>query len=231
MNFVFNPVARASLPVLGSDDVFPVGQIYCVGRNYAEHAIEMGHDPDREAPFFFMKPGFAILRDGQQMQYPSRSSDVHHEVELVVALETGGENVAAEDAMELVFGYAVGIDMTRRDRQAEAKEKRRPWEIGKTFKHAAPCSAIAPIATTGEINSGRIYLAVNGEPRQAGNINQMIWKIPEVIAKLSELFPLQPGDLIFTGTPAGVGPVNIGDDLEARIEGVGEIKIRVAGSV
>lgn len=227
MNFVFSPIDRVALGVTGSDDVFPVGQIYCVGRNYAEHAIEMGHDPNREAPFFFMKPGYAILEEGEEMRYPSHSSDVHHEVELVVALVRGGENVAVADAMDLVFGYAVGIDMTRRDLQAQAKEKSRPWEAGKTFKHAAPCSDIIPIASSGEIRSGAISLSINGEERQRGDINQMIWKIPEVIAKLSELFVLQPGDLIYTGTPAGVGPINPGDEIEAKIEGVGRLNIRI----
>ncbi len=227
MKYVFDPVEKVTLPVIGSDTAFPVGQIYCVGRNYAEHAIEMGHDPDREAPFFFIKPGYTILQDGELMTYPSLSADVHHEVELVVALAHGGENIAVEDAMELVFGYAVGIDMTRRDLQAQAKEKSRPWEAGKTFKHAAPCSGIVPIATSGEINSGEISLSVNGVQRQRGDVNQMIWKIAEVISKLSELFVLQPGDLIYTGTPAGVGPVNTGDEIKAQIEGVGNLGIRI----
>jgi fumarylpyruvate hydrolase len=227
MKFIFDPVERVVLPVVDSDHVFPVGQIYCVGRNYAEHAIEMGHDPSREPPFFFMKPGYAILKQGEQMTYPSLSSDVHHEVELVVALKGGGENIAAQDAMELVFGYAVGIDMTRRDLQAQAKDKSRPWEAGKTFRHAAPCSAIVPIAASGEINSGAISLSINGDERQRGDVNQMIWKIPEVISKLSELFVLQPGDLIYTGTPAGVGPICPGDEVEAQIENVGRLNIQV----
>lgn len=227
MSFVIEPAARVVLPVNGSRDVFPVGQIYCVGRNYAEHALEMGHDPDREAPFFFMKPAYAVLQNGGQMQYPALSSDVHHEVELVVALTRGGSNVSVRDAMKWVFGYAVGIDMTRRDLQAQAKEKSRPWEAGKTFKHAAPCSAISPLAVTGEMNDGLIRLSINGDERQRGDINQMIWKVPEVISRLSELFLLQAGDLIYTGTPAGVGPIRPGDDIEAQINKVGSLNIKV----
>lgn len=227
MSFVIEPAARVVLPVNGSRDVFPVGQIYCVGRNYAEHALEMGHDPDREAPFFFMKPAYAVLQNGGQMQYPALSSDVHHEVELVVALARGGSNVSVRDAMQWVFGYAVGIDMTRRDLQAQAKEKSRPWEAGKTFKHAAPCSAITPLAVTGEMNDGLVRLSINGDERQRGDINQMIWKVPEVISRLSELFLLQAGDLIYTGTPAGVGPIRPGDDIEAQIDKVGSLNIKV----
>ena len=231
MNFVIKPARQVVLPIIGSADVFPVGQIYCVGRNYADHAIEMGHDPNREAPFFFMKPAYAVLADGEQMQYPSLSSDVHHEVELVVALAKGGERVSVADAMALVFGYAVGIDMTRRDLQAQAKEKSRPWEAGKTFKHAAPCSAISPLASTGEMNDGLIQLSINGDDRQRGDINQMIWKVPEVISRLSELFVLQAGDLIYTGTPAGVGPVKPGDNIEAHIDNVGSLNIKVGEAV
>ena len=227
MSFVIKPAAQVVLPVNGSSALFPVGQIYCVGRNYADHAIEMGHDPDREAPFFFMKPGYAVLQDGEQMQYPALSTDVHHEVELVVALAKGGQHVSVSDAMALVFGYAVGIDMTRRDLQAQAKEKSRPWEAGKTFKHAAPCSAISPLASTGEMNDGLIRLSINGDDRQRGDINQMIWKVPEVISRLSELFLLQAGDLIYTGTPAGVGPVRPGDDIEAQIDKLGRLNIKV----
>ena len=230
MTLVIEGVKRVTLPVVGNDKRFPVGQIYCVGRNYAEHAIEMGHDPSREAPFFFMKPAYAILQNDEEMQFPSQSSDVHHEVELVVALGLGGEHISEADAMSMVFGYAVGIDMTRRDLQAQAKEKSRPWEAGKTFKHAAPCSAIVPLIVCGEINSGSIFLSVNGTEKQHGDVNQMIWKVPEVISKLSELFVLQPGDLIYTGTPAGVGPIQSGDTVEAQIEKVGALNIRIGNS-
>jgi fumarylpyruvate hydrolase len=228
MSYIFEPGSRVTLPVVDSDDFFPVSQIYCVGRNYADHAIEMGHDPNREDPFFFLKPAYSILNDGKEMTYPSRSHDVHHEVELVVALSKGGRNIDVNDAMDLVYGYAVGIDMTRRDLQAEAKEKSRPWEAGKTFLHAAPCSAVVPMTKSGEINYGSIQLSINGSERQRGDINQMIWKVPEVISRLSELFVLHPGDLIYTGTPAGVGPVNIGDRIEAAIENVGTLNITVA---
>jgi len=206
---------------------FPVAQIYCVGRNYAEHAIEMGHDPDREAPFFFMKPGFALLSGGGDMTYPGLSSDVHHEVELVVALKAGGQNLSLTEARQCIYGYGIGLDMTRRDLQAEAKQKGRPWESGKTFLQAAPCSALTPITHCGEINAGSIELRVNDALVQQGNLNQMIWKIDEVISRLSALFPLQAGDLIYTGTPAGVGPINIGDELSAKIEALGELKVRM----
>ncbi len=230
MAFTFDPVDQVTLPVRGSDLLFPVNQIYCVGRNYADHAIEMGHDPDREAPFFFMKPGYAILQDGEEMVYPSLSQDVHHEVELVVSLRSGGNDIAVEDAMKKVFGYGVGIDMTRRDLQAEAKEKSRPWEAGKSFKHAAPCSTIVPIEQCGEIQDGSISLSINGEIRQEGDVNQMIWEVAQVISRLSTLFVLQPGDLIYTGTPAGVGPIKPGDEITAMIESVGGLKITVGVS-
>jgi fumarylpyruvate hydrolase len=227
MSYPFKVDDAVTLPIIDRDDEFPVSQIYCVGRNYADHAIEMGHDPNREAPFFFMKPAYSILNDGEQMEYPFGSTDVHHEVELVVALGKGGSNIDVNDAMGFVYGYAVGIDMTRRDLQAQAKEKGRPWEAGKTFLHAAPCSAIVPIDKIGEMNYGAIRLSVNGTERQAGDINQMIWKVPEVISRLSELFVLHPGDLIYTGTPAGVGPIESGDKIQAVIENVGSLNIEV----
>lgn len=219
MSYVVTPPAPVCLAIEGSEDLFPVGSIYCVGRNYADHAIEMGSDPDREPPFFFMKPAYAILQAGQ-MQYPAFSSDVHHEVELVVALGDG----------LCIYGYGVGVDMTRHDLQAEAKDKSRPWEAGKSFRHAAPCSKLLPVQQTGELNEGGIELLINGELRQQGNLNQMIWKVPEIIARLSELFVLQPGDLVFTGTPAGVGPVSIGDEIEARIEALPVLKFTVGSS-
>ncbi len=207
--------------------MFPVQQIYCVGRNYADHAVEMGHDPNREAPFFFMKPAYSILGDNQVMQYPAQSNDVHHEVEMVVALGDGGVNISVADANDCIFGYAVGIDMTRRDLQAEAKEKGRPWESGKTFLHAAPCSSIVMRQESGFIDDAEITLSINGVVKQKGNVNQMIWKIPEVINRLSALFYLQPGDLIYTGTPAGVGPIEVGDKIEAAVYGVGTLNITV----
>ncbi len=230
MSLVFDPPAKPTLPVEGTTDRFPVSEIFCVGRNYADHAIEMGGNPSREPPFFFIKPSFSIQGEGEEMRYPGFSEDVHHEVEMVVALASGGSNVPVEEAMSLVFGYAVGLDMTRRDLQAEAKQKSRPWEAGKTFVHAAPCSAITRIEETGVIESAGINLMINGEVRQTGNVNQMIWKVPEVISRLSELFLLQPGDLIFTGTPAGVGPIARGDSVEASIEGLPQLAFKVSSS-
>ena len=230
MTYVIEPTPRVSIPVTHGGGLFPVNKIYCVGRNYAEHAIEMGADPDRELPFFFMKPGYAVLTGGVDMIYPNHSKDVHHEVELVVALAKGGSDISVADAMTLVFGYGVGVDMTRRDLQGEAKEDRRPWEAGKTFRHAAPCSDLVPIAESNEINSGAISLSINGQVRQSGDINQMIWKVPEVISRLSELFFLQPGDLIFTGTPAGVGPVHRGDLINASIVDVISLSFRIGSS-
>ena len=230
MTYVFEPRAVVSVPVEGSTDRFPVNNLYCVGRNYADHAIEMGGDPDREAPFFFMKPAFAVLSDGAEMQYPSHSNDVHHEVELVVALHSGATNIPVDQAMSLVYGYGVGVDMTRRDLQGEAKEKSRPWESGKTFLHAAPCSALQRLSEIGQIDEASITLRINGETRQAGSINQMIWKVSEVISRLSELFVLQPGDMIYTGTPAGVGPVRRGDQITAHIDGLPELAFKVSSS-
>lgn len=230
MSWIIEPVEQCVLPVAGSESRFPVGNIFCVGRNYADHAVEMGGDPNREPPFFFIKPNFALLPPGWDMTYPGYSDDVHHEVEMVVALGQGGQNISVEDAMQLVFGFAVGLDMTRRDRQAEAKEQRRPWEAGKSFVHAAPCSAITPIARAGRMESAEIRLMINGDLRQVGDVNQMIWKIPEIISRLSELFVLQPGDLIYTGTPAGVGPVQPGDELVATVDGLTELVFRIGSS-
>lgn len=229
MSYVIDVLQAAELPVKGGG-LFPVEQIYCVGRNYADHAVEMGHDPDKEPPFFFMKPSYAILQSGQEMQYPALSIDVHHEVELVVALGKGGRDVSVEQAMDLVYGYGVGIDMTRRDLQAEAKEKSRPWEAGKSFLHAAPCSELVPIAATGEISAAAISLSINGDVRQNGDVNQMIWKVPEVISRLSTLFSLRSGDLIFTGTPAGVGPIVKGDQITATVAGLSQLEITIGSS-
>ena len=227
MQYVIEPPPAPALPVEGQTAKFPVGRIFCVGRNYAEHAREMGHDPTREPPFFFMKPGSAILADGADFPYPSQTCDVHHEMELVVAIGKGGSNVASEVALDHVYGYAVGLDMTRRDLQSEAKKQGRPWDTGKAFDHSAPCSAVVPAAKIGHPSKGAVRLEVNGELRQSGDLADLIWNIPEMIAFLSTLFRLAPGDLIFTGTPAGVGPVNRGDTLEGSVEGVGSIRLRV----
>ena len=225
--YVFAPPPVPSLPVIGSDGLFPVHRIYCVGRNFADHAIEMGHDPNREPPFFFQKNADSLLPPGEDFPYPSASSDVHHEIELVVALHRGGTDIPPEQAMAHVFGYAVGLDMTRRDLQGEAKKLGRPWETGKAFEASAPCTALVPAVDVADVLSGAIWLKVNGELRQSGDLNQMIWKVPEMISYLSGLFTLQPGDLIFAGTPAGVGPVARGDMLIGGIDGVGELSTRV----
>jgi len=225
-NYVFPPAAIPALPVAGSDQVFPVRRLYCVGRNYAEHAIEMGHDPDREPPFFFQKNPDSLVLDGR-FPYPPGTSDVHFEIELVLALRSGGSDIPAERAMDCVYGYAVGLDMTRRDLQGEAKKLGRPWEVGKSFEASAPCGPLVPASRIGHPAEGAVWLDVNGQRRQTGDLSQLIWKIPETIAYLSGLFTLAPGDLIMTGTPAGVGAVQRGDVMKGGVEGVGEIEVRV----
>lgn len=225
--YLFQPPAVAVLPVVGTDQLFPIHRIYCVGRNYADHAVEMGHDPSREPPFFFQKNPDCILPPGGAFPYPSATNDVHHEMEMVVALGAGGVDVPVEQALDLVFGYAAGLDMTRRDLQGEAKKAGRPWEVGKAFEASAPCSAIVPAGAIGHPAAGRVWLAVNGAVKQDGDMDQMIWKVPEMIAYLSGLFTLQPGDLIFSGTPAGVGPVMRGDRLHGGVEGIAEIELSV----
>jgi len=225
--YVVPPAPAATLPVEGSDLLFPVHRIYCVGRNYAAHAVEMGHDPEKEPPFFFQKNPDNLLVGAPVFPYPSRSADVHHELELVVALASGGVDIPVERALEHVYGYAVGLDMTRRDLQGEAKKLGRPWEVGKAFEHSAPCGPLAPASRIGHPDAGAVRLTVNGEVRQDGDLAQMIWKVPEMIAILSGLFDLKPGDLIMTGTPSGVGPVVPGDRLHGAIEGVGELAVTV----
>jgi len=215
-----------ALPIAGSDVQFPVRRVYCIGRNYAAHAIEMGHDPDREPPFFFQKNPNNLDSSGE-FPYPPHSSDVHYEMEMAVALKTGGTNIAVEDALDHVFGYALSLDMTRRDLQGNAKKMGRPWEIGKAFERSAPIGAIHPVSETGHLDSGRIALRINGEIRQEGDLNQMIWKVPEMISYLSEYFELQPGDVILSGTPAGVGPVQKGDTMEMSVEGLGTAEVKV----
>ena len=220
------PVPDATtVAVDGSDAVFPVQRIFCVGRNYADHAVEMGHDPDREPPFFFMKPATAVVPDGSTLPFPAATEDLHHEIELVVALGEGGEGIAAGDALGRVFGYAVGLDMTRRDLQAQAKQARRPWDMAKGFDRSALLGAICPVAAIGHPDAGAIWLRINGELRQEGDLAQQIWKVPETIAYLSTLVALRAGDLIMTGTPAGVGPVRRGDRLEGHIDGVGDLTV------
>jgi len=226
MDFIF-PLEQVSLPIVGGEQRFPVRRIYCVGRNYLDHIRETAGADEREPPFFFQKPADAILENGGEFPYPPQSEKTHHEIELVVAIGTGGKEIKAENALDHIYGYTVGIDMTRRDLQGVAKEMRRPWEAGKAFDHAAPCSAIVPAAEIGHPNSGRIWLAINGEVRQDGDIQQQIWGVPESIAHLTRLFELVPGDLIMTGTPAGVGSVNRGDRITGGIDGIAEIEITI----
>jgi len=225
--YAFPPLPLPALAVRGTDELMPVHRIYCVGRNYAEHAREMGHDPDREPPFFFQKNPDNLVPDGGEFPYPPLSHDVHHELEMVVALREGGRDIPAGRALDHVFGYAVGLDMTRRDLQGEAKKLGRPWEVGKAFEHSAPCSAVVRASEIGHPDKGRVWLEVNGETRQNGDLAQLIWKVPEMIAYLSQLFTLRPGDLIYSGTPAGVGAVKRGDRLHGGVDGVGEIRITV----
>ncbi len=224
-NFVIPAPAVAWVPVAGSG-VFPVRRVYCIGRNYAAHAVEMGHDPDREAPFFFQKnPG--NLDPSGAFPYPPMTSDVHHEVELVVALKSGGSNIPLDQALDHVWGYGIGLDMTRRDLQGEAKKLGRPWEIGKAFERSAPVGPLHPVSETGHLSEGRITLMVNGKVRQEGDLKQMIWKVPEMISCLSDYFELAAGDIIMSGTPSGVGPVVIGDMMEASIAGLGTLSVEV----
>ena len=227
--WVVPPAPPASLPVRGRAERFPVHRLYAVGRNYAAHAREMGHDPDREPPFFFQKNPDDLVSDGADFPYPPRTREVHPEVELVVALHGGGRAVPMDSALDLVFGYAVGLDMTRRDLQAEAKRLGRPWEVAKAFAHSAPCGALVPAAEIGHPSAGTIRLDVDSVRRQTGDLAQMIWTVPELVAELSTLFPLAPGDLIMTGTPAGVGPIAVGQHLHGWIDGVGELEVRVSG--
>ncbi|MDO9417418.1 fumarylacetoacetate hydrolase family protein [Pararhizobium sp.] len=221
MTTVFPLPAPVLLPVVGSTLTFPVRRVYCVGRNYADHAREMGHDPDREAPFFFQKNSDNLLPAGRSFPYPPLSDDVHYEVECVVALRSGGTDIAVENALDCVYGYAAGVDFTRRDRQAEAKAAGRPWEVAKAFEHSAPISPISPATTIGHPATGTIWLKRNGEMKQKGDLNQMIWPVADIIAALSHAFTLAAGDVIMTGTPAGVGAVNRGDRIECGVDGIG----------
>ena len=228
MTFPFEPALTKNLPIYGSEDTrFPVQNIYCVARNFADHAIEMGHDPEREAPFFFMKPSNSLLTDSDSFIYPSHSKDVHHEVEMVVALGRGGINITVEDAIEHIYGYGVGLDMTCRDVQTAAKKAGRPWEVAKAFVGSSPCSEIMPAEICGHPSDAGISLSINGEQRQVGNVNQMIWKTAELISELSKVFRLEAGDLIYTGTPAGVGPVHVGDNLDARLNEIAKLQVKV----
>ncbi len=224
MSYVFDPPAQAAVPIHASDDLFPVRRILCVGRNYAAHAREMGGD-ERDPPFFFAKPADAVVPPGQDVPYPSATSNLHHEIELVVAIGGAGRNVSPEAALSLVFGYAVGVDLTRRDLQNTAKDKAQPWDASKGFDASAPISAIKP--WKGPPPQGRIHVSVNGAVRQDGKVADMIWNLAEVVAEASKLWALAPGDLIFTGTPEGVGPLVRGDRVTGAVEGVGDIAFKV----
>ncbi len=224
--FPFEPPQLTTLPIAGSDARFPVNRVYCVGRNYAAHAIEMGHDPNREAPFFFQKNPSNLDESGE-FPYPDHSSDVHHEAELAVMLKSGGTNIPADEALDHVYGYALSLDMTRRDLQAEQKKLGRPWEIGKAFERSAPVGPVHPASAVGHPKEGRISLQVNGEIRQEGDLNQLIWKVPELIAYLSDYFELSAGDVILTGTPSGVSSVQRGDHLTIEITGLGSMSVKV----
>jgi fumarylpyruvate hydrolase len=226
MTFVFEPPARPTVATLEGAS-FPVHRIYCVGRNYAAHAREMGFDPEREEPFFFMKPADAVVPDGGTVPYPPMTSDFQHEVELVVAIGQGGRAIAAAAALSHIFGYAVGLDMTRRDLQIKARTQGRPWDFGKGFDASAPCGRLSAAAQVPDLKQAQISLMVNGEKRQSSSLAHMIWSVPEVVAYLSRFVTLVPGDLIYTGTPEGVGPVLGGDRLEARIEGLEALTIRI----
>jgi fumarylpyruvate hydrolase len=231
MSHVLSPPSIPAAPVAGSTDTFPVRRIYCVGRNYAAHAREMGSDPDRDPPFFFCKPADAVVPVAQgvtvDVAYPAQTANYHHEVELVVAVGKGGKDIAVNDANSHVWGYAVGFDMTRRDLQFALRDKGRPWELGKAFDHSAPIAPIVPASRCGHLAAGRIWLTVNGQKKQEGDLADLIWSVPETIAQLSKYFELFPGDLIFTGTPEGVGAVVKGDLVTGGIDGLGELSIRI----
>lgn len=216
------------VPIAGGELAFPVHRIYCVGRNYAEHAREMGSDPDRDPPFFFTKPADAIVDNGATIPYALGTTNLHYEMELVVAIGKEGVDIPREAALDHVYGYAAGLDMTRRDLQLAARDKGRPWDVGKAFDQSAPVSAIHRASEIGHPASGAIWLKVNDETRQSADLNQLIWPVPDIVAFLSKLFVLKPGDLIYTGTPAGVGPLEPGDRLLGAIDGVDQISIRIA---
>ncbi|MDB5548797.1 MAG: Fumarylacetoacetate hydrolase [Tardiphaga sp.] len=225
-NFVIAPPPQAAIAVSGDSKTFPVRRIWCVGRNYLEHVREMGND-ERAPPFFFAKHADMIAPDGATIPYPPITKDFHHEVELVVALKSGGLHISAERALDCVWGYGCGIDLTRRDLQIASRKKEQPWEIGKSFDHSAPCGALAPAATIGHPTKGKIWLSVNGTQKQTGDLSEMIWNVPEIIAKLSMQVELASGDIIMTGTPAGVAALSPGDKIECGIDGIGTLKVTI----
>ena len=225
-NYVFD-TSVPSVAIAGSTDRFPVHRIYCVGRNYAAHTREMGFNPDREPPFFFAKPADAVVAGGSDVPYPPATGNLHYEMELVVAIGTAGADIRAADALDHIWGYGAGIDLTRRDLQIGSRNKGRPWDTGKGFDHSAPIGELRSAGEIGHPDTGRIWLDVNGERRQDSDISQLIWNVPEIIEHLSGLYRLQPGDLIYTGSPAGVGPIVRGDVIEGGVDGVGSLSIRI----
>jgi fumarylpyruvate hydrolase len=227
MTFLFEPPAVTSVPIVGSSQSFPIRRVYCVGRNYAAHAREMGKDPDKEPPFFFMKPADGVVPGGGDIHYPPGTSNYHHELELVVALKGGGRKIPVDKALDLVFGYAIGLDMTRRDLQLAARDLGRPWDFGKSFDESAPLGPVHPVSAVGHPATGAIVLDVNGTARQKADLADLIWSVPETISFLSDYYTLAPGDLIFTGTPAGVAAVVPGDRLVGRIDGLGELSVTI----
>lgn len=227
MSYVFEPHPQASIAVHGEEARFPVRRIFCVGRNYEAHAREMGMDPDRDPPFFFTKPADAVVASDATVPYPAETQNFHYEAELVVAVGKGGFRIAQDDAADHIFGYAVGNDLTRRDLQLKAREAGRPWDWGKAFDQSAPCAAIRRKSETGELTNGRIALTVNGEIKQESDLSLLIWNVREIISILSHSIELQPGDLIYTGTPEGVGPISSGDEVIVSIEGLGELVTRI----
>ena len=227
--FVFSPPAQSSLAIAGSDQRFPVRRIFCVGRNYAAHARELGND-ERDPPFFFTKPADAAVDSGATLPYPALTNNLHHEVELVAAIGVGGVNIARDAALGHVWGYGVGVDLTRRDLQDTAKAAGRPWDWSKAFDRSAPCGPLTPAARTGHPTQGRIWLRVNGTTRQEGDLAEMIWPVADIVATCSESVELRPGDLIFTGTPAGVGPLVAGDFVQGGVDGVGTVEFAIAAA-
>ena len=228
--YVIPPAPQATIAVAETDKVFPVRRIWCVGRNYIEHIREMGQD-ERAPPFFFAKPADAIVPDGGTVPYPSLTKDMHHEVELVVALKSGGRNIPVAKANDCIFGYAVGIDLTRRDLQIASRDVKRPWEVGKAFDASAPCGPLMPAGKIGHPTKGKIVLKVNGQVRQDGDLNQMIWNVPETISKLSEMVALEAGDIIMTGTPSGVAASGAGDKIECVVDGLGKLSVTIGPSL
>jgi fumarylpyruvate hydrolase len=228
MHTVIDAPAIPTVAVVGDDARFPVRRIFCVGRNYADHVKEMGNDPKSEPPVFFTKPADAVAPDGATIPYPQNTSNLHHEIELVLALASGGMNIAEADAMTCVWGYGVGVDLTRRDRQAEAKAAGAPWDLAKGFDNSAPLGPLTPAARARQLRSGRIWLSVNGAIKQDADLDQMIWSVPEIIAHLSRSFELRAGDLIFTGTPAGVGKIEPGDIVKGGIDGLAPLSFTIA---